>query len=154
MKISLCETASGSLRSCRTFPGNRPRGYLGARPESQLGQDVLHVALGGALRDYELCSDLPIGQTLRDQLCDLELSLAQGTPSSLDSCCRPGPLLLFEPKSDGRSSIEASPLLEESGVTLTPYCSTSGVLATPRVPLKWLRQALRYRFPYRESCPL
>jgi hypothetical protein len=60
-------------------------------------------------------------------------------------------VVLFQPESDGRSSIEASPFFEESGVSLAPHRSTSEVLATPRVLLKWLGQALRYRFPPRKS---
>jgi hypothetical protein len=50
----------------RAFSGNHPGGYLRARPESQLRQDVLHVAFSCALRDHEFCGDLPIGQTLGD----------------------------------------------------------------------------------------
>ena len=44
-----------------------PRGDLASGGEPQLGEDVLHVVLGGAFGDDQPLGDLPVGQALGDQ---------------------------------------------------------------------------------------
>ncbi len=55
-----------------------PRGDLGARVESQLPQDVLHVSLRGAHRDVQPFRDLRVREPAGDEIGDLGLAAGQG----------------------------------------------------------------------------
>src|SRR5215471_5343248 len=54
-----------------------PGGDLRARIESELVQDALDVAVDGPLRNEEPGTDLLVAESLRDQPCDVHLSLAK-----------------------------------------------------------------------------
>src|SRR5919106_2751898 len=132
----------------------RPRGYLRARLESQLRQDVLHVALRRALRDHELCCNLPVAHTLGHELCDLELPPAQDVPASVDAPRLTIGQLLLQAECDSPGSIETSSLRKVSPAPLASDRSTSDLFAAPGVLLHRLRHLPRYRFPHGESRPL
>jgi hypothetical protein len=53
---------------------------LGARVESEFGEDAFDMAIGGALGDDQALGDLTIRQPAFDQLSDLEFSLAEWRP--------------------------------------------------------------------------
>ena len=52
-------------------------GGLGTVTAAELGQDVAHVCVDGALGDEEPFGDLPVRQAPGDQLCDLLFALGE-----------------------------------------------------------------------------
>src|ERR1700720_1644523 len=61
--------------------GSGPRGDLAAVAEPELDQDVLDVVLRRPLRDEQPLADLLVGQPLRHQPGDLELTWTQNRVS-------------------------------------------------------------------------
>src|SRR5262245_7418218 len=76
-------TAAGTAIGRITPPGysgsrvGDPDSDLAAVGEAELGEDVLHVVLRGALGQMQLGGDLPVGQTARHRDGDLVLARSQ-----------------------------------------------------------------------------
>lgn len=52
---------------------------LSAGVEPEFGEGMFDVALRGALGDYEVCCDLPVGEALGNQVGDLTLTFGQNS---------------------------------------------------------------------------
>src|SRR5262245_54292682 len=56
---------------------SHPHRDLAAVPEAELREDVLHVVLGGAVRDVSSLGDLQVGKAFRHERGDLALAWAE-----------------------------------------------------------------------------
>src|SRR5215831_15443297 len=74
-----------ALPGCALRAG--PRRDLGARAESKLVTDVVDVRVDGPLPDAQAIGDLPVGETLDDELDDLDLA-GRERGSSIALGCR------------------------------------------------------------------
>lgn len=77
---------STSLWRLRCHP---PCGDLGSGANAESGPDPVDVTFRRAFIDAEPMSDLPVGQTLADQVCHLTLSSRESRNSGLAKCGKP-----------------------------------------------------------------
>jgi hypothetical protein len=70
--------AASRLRRCGRRPTATDKdGSLGTVTAAELGKDVAHVRVDGALGDEQPFGDLPVRQAPGDQLCDLVFALGE-----------------------------------------------------------------------------
>src|SRR5450759_259305 len=69
--------AGASLRWCGELVLDSVANRLGARPDSNLDEDVVHVLVRGARRNAYRPRDRPVGEPPGDQLQDLGLTRAE-----------------------------------------------------------------------------
>src|SRR6478735_9614588 len=96
-------TATSAASASRVRDGQDSRELLSAG-DAQLGEDAVEVRPDGAVREEELLTDLPVGETPGGELRDLRLlrrelltAAGRGLPAALPG----GPQLLVGPESPG-----------------------------------------------------
>jgi hypothetical protein len=113
-----------------------PHRDLAAVLEAELREDVLHVVLGGSVRDVGSLRDLHVRETLRHERGDLQLACTEdgdvATPEALERRLRP-PCERLQPEATGQLEAAAQQRPTFTLVVGRSYLDQHGAEATSRL---------------------